>query len=61
MKQALMSVANGTYQIGASNLDRTTSVRKAAGSYDKTTSVRKALLHPIKSLHLLSILLVPRQ
>lgn len=42
MKQALMSVANGTYQIGASNLDRTTSVRKAAGSYDKTTSVRKA-------------------
>lgn len=42
MKQALMSVANGTYQIGASNLDRTTSVRKAAGSYDRTTSVRKA-------------------
>lgn len=42
MKQALMSVANGTYQIGASNLDRTTSVRKAADSYDKTTSVRKA-------------------
>ena len=42
MKQALMSVANGTYQIGASNLDRTTSVRKAAGNYDKTTSVRKA-------------------
>lgn len=42
MKQALMSVANGTYQIGACNLDRTTSVRKAADSYDKTTSVRKA-------------------
>ena len=42
MKQALMSVANGTYQIGASNLDRTTSVRKAADSYDRTTSVRKA-------------------
>lgn len=42
MKQALMSVANGTYQIGAGNLDRTTSVRKAADSYDKTTSVRKA-------------------
>ena len=42
MKQALMSVANGTYQIGASRLDRTTSVRKAADSYDKTTSVRKA-------------------
>lgn len=42
MKQALMSVANGTYQISASNLDRTTSVRKAADSYDRTTSVRKA-------------------
>ena len=42
MKQALMSVANGTYKIGASNLDRTTSVRKAADSYDRTTSVRKA-------------------
>lgn len=42
MKQALMSVANGIYQIGASNLDRTTSVRKAADSYDRTTSVRKA-------------------
>lgn len=42
MKQALMSVANGTYQIGASNLDRTTSVRKAADNYDRTTSVRKA-------------------
>ena len=42
MKQALMSVANGTYQIGASNLDRTTSVRKATDSYDRTTSVRKA-------------------
>lgn len=42
MKQALMSVANGTYQIIASNKDRTTSVRKAADSYDRTTSVRKA-------------------
>lgn len=42
MKQALMSVANGTYQIGASNLDRTTSVRKVTDSYDRTTSVRKA-------------------
>ena len=42
MKQALMSVANDTYQIGVSNLDRTTSVRKAADSYDRTTSVRKA-------------------
>lgn len=46
MKQALMSVANGTYQIGASNLDRTTSVRKAADSYDRTTSVRKAPAAP---------------
>ena len=42
MKQALLSVANGTYQIGVSNLDMTTSVRKVADSYDKTTSVRKA-------------------
>lgn len=42
MKQALMSVANGSYRIGESNLDRTTSVRKAIDSYDKTTSVRRA-------------------
>lgn len=42
MKQALMSVANGTYQMAASNLDRTTSVRRAPANYDKTTSVRKA-------------------
>ena len=42
MKQALMSVANGTYQMTASNLDRTTSVRRAPSNYDKTTSVRKA-------------------
>ena len=42
MKQALMSVANGTYQMGASNLYRTTSVRRAPANYDKTTSVRKA-------------------
>lgn len=42
MKNALMSVANSTYQIGASNLDRTISVRKAANSYDRTTAVRKA-------------------
>lgn len=46
MKQALLSIANGTYQIGASNLDRTTSVRKAADSYDRTTSVRKAPAAP---------------
>ena len=42
MKQALMSVANGTYKIGMSSLDKTTSVRRAADSYDRTTSVRKA-------------------
>lgn len=42
MKQALMSVANGTYQMAASNLDKTTSMRRAPANYDKTTSVRKA-------------------
>ena len=42
MKQALMRVADGTYQMAASNLDRTTSVRRALAKYDKTTSVRKA-------------------
>ncbi len=42
MKQALMSVANGTYQIIENNLDKTTSVRKASVNYDKTTAVHKA-------------------
>lgn len=42
MKSALISVANGTYQMAANNLDRTTSVRKIPDNYDKTTSVRKA-------------------
>ena len=42
MKQALLRVANGTYQIGVGNLDSTTSVRKVADSCDKTASVRKA-------------------
>ena len=43
MKQALMSVANGTYQATvAGNLDKTTSVRRAPTDYDSTTSVRKA-------------------
>lgn len=43
MKQALMSVANGTYQIAATdNLGKTTSVRRAPADYDKTTSVRRA-------------------
>ena len=39
MKQALMSVANGTYQIGVSNLDSTYRVRKApAASNQKSVS-----------------------
>ena len=43
MKQALMSVANGTYQTtGTGNLDRTTSVRRAPAGYDRTISVRRA-------------------
>lgn len=44
MKQALMSVANGTYQIGVSNLDNTWSVRKtpSASELDSTYRVRKA-------------------
>ena len=47
MKQALMSVASGTYQMAAvSGLDKTTSVRKAPADYDKTTSVRKAPTAP---------------
>lgn len=42
MKQALMSVANGTYTIVDNGLDRTTSVRSAGVNYDATTAVRKA-------------------
>ncbi len=42
MKQALESVASGTYQIVAVDVDKTTSVRKAQADPDKTTSVRKA-------------------
>ncbi len=42
MKQALMSVANGTYVITDAGLDKTTSVRQAESSYDATVSVRKA-------------------
>lgn len=42
MKQALKGVQNGTYQIADDDLNRTTSVRRAAVDYDKTTSVRKA-------------------
>ncbi len=41
MKQALMSVANGTYQMTTSSLNRTASVQRAPDNYDKTTSVRK--------------------
>lgn len=42
MKQALMSVANGTYQMAAIDPYKTVSVRKSAGNYERTTSVRKA-------------------
>ncbi len=49
MKQALMSVANGTYQMAANNLSRTTSVRKVADNYDRTTSVRKAPIDSIRN------------
>jgi serine/threonine protein kinase len=43
MKQALLSVANGTYRVvAATSLDKTTSVRKAPDGYDQTVSVRKA-------------------
>ncbi len=43
MKQALLSVANGTYRVSADDmLNRTTSVRKAPESGDQTVSVRRA-------------------
>ncbi len=42
MKQALMSVANGTYLVAASNLDGTIPVRRVPSDYDKTTPVRQA-------------------
>ncbi len=42
MKQALMSVANGTYTMIDTGLDRTTSVRSAGVNYNATTAVRKA-------------------
>ena len=43
MKQALLSVANGTYRVSADDmLNRTTSVRKAPASGDQTVSVRRA-------------------
>ena len=41
MKQALMSVANGTYTMVDTGLDRTTSVRSAGVNYNATTAVRK--------------------
>lgn len=42
MKQALMKVANGTYQMGTDDPDKTTSVRRTPENYDRTTSVRRA-------------------
>ena len=42
MKQALISVANGTYHASTNNLEGTTSVRRADDNYDKTFSVRKS-------------------
>lgn len=42
MKQALTSVANGTYTVVNTDLDKTTSVRSADKNYDATTAVRKA-------------------
>jgi len=44
MKEALMSVANGTYQTATSNLDSTYTVRKAPATrnLDSTYTVRKA-------------------
>ncbi len=42
MKQALVSVVKGTYQMADSaKLDKTTSVRSVPADYDKTTSVRR--------------------
>lgn len=42
MKQALMSVTNGTYKSVDIGLDKTTSVRPTPASDDATTAVRKA-------------------
>ena len=42
MKQALLRVNSGTYQIRSANFDQTTSVRRAPADYGQTTSVRKA-------------------
>lgn len=42
MKQALVDVANGTYKVLRSDLDKTTSVRTADANFDATTAVRKA-------------------
>ncbi len=51
MKQALIDVSNGTYQVVDMNLDKTTSVRQPLAGYDKTTSVRKAQIHDDKTAH----------
>ena len=42
MKEALISVGNGTYVPVAADLDKTTAVRHAQADYDATTAVRKA-------------------
>lgn len=42
MKEALMSVAAGTYKMNENNTDATVSVNRAPDQCDKTTAVRKA-------------------
>ena len=42
MKEALISVGNGTYVPVAADLDKTTAVRHAQADYDASTAVRKA-------------------
>ena len=50
MKQALLSVSNGTYQLSVTNnLDKTISVCRAPTNYDGTTTVRKVSVADQKS------------
>ncbi len=42
MKQALLNVSNGTYQVRTLDFDKTTSVRRAPSDYNQTIAVRKA-------------------
>ncbi len=42
MKQALARIADGTYAVDDTGLDKTTAVRSASVNYDATTAVRKA-------------------